>query len=63
MKVLVYKLETGGFSVLVQASPGKGRAPVVLNDVTLENIKGRVLPAVEAARRPKKQEQLGFQPE
>lgn len=53
MKVSVYKLETGGLTVLVQSSPGKGRAPVLLSDVTLENIKGRVLPLVEELRGPK----------
>ena len=53
MKVSIYKEEAGGFSVLVQASPGKGRSPVVLTGITKENIQEKVLPAVEVARRPK----------
>lgn len=60
MRVSVYKEEAGGFSVLVQASPGKGRSPVLLNAITLKNIKEKVLPAVENARRPKGASDLIF---
>lgn len=40
-------------SVLVQSSPGKGRAPVLLQQVTAENVVASVLPVVEQLRRPK----------
>lgn len=54
MKVSVYPIEEGGFKVLVQASPGSGLAPVLVQGVTQENIKGKVLPVVAAMRRPKR---------
>lgn len=53
MKVSVYKGPEGKLSVLVQASPGKGRPPVVIPEVTLQNIQEKVLPLVEAMRKPK----------
>lgn len=59
MKVSVYRSEEGNLSVLVQASPGKGLAPVVLSDVTSDNVKERVKAAVDAMRGPKA-EKLSF---
>lgn len=53
MKVSVYKLEGGGMSVMVESSPGKGRAPVLLQDITPENIAAKVLPVIQQLRRPK----------
>lgn len=53
MKVSVYKAEDGSMSVLVQASPGKGRPPVVLMGITPENVVAETLPVVEGMRRPK----------
>lgn len=53
MKVSVYVDEKGRLDVLVQASPGKGRSPVIVSDVTLENIVGMVGPIVTQMRRPK----------
>lgn len=53
MKVWVYKNEDGTMSVLVQAAPGKGRPPVVLQPITPENVKEQLLPLVNAMRRPK----------
>lgn len=53
MRVRVYKNEDGTTDVLVEASLGKGRPPVLLKGVTPENIKTQVLPVVTAMRRPK----------
>lgn len=53
MKVSVYKDAKGELSALIQASPGKGRPPMLLRGITLENVKSRVLPVVEAMRKPK----------
>lgn len=57
MKVSVYRLDGGGLSVLVQASVGKGRAPVLLQGITPENVVEKVLPVVAAFRGPKKPRQ------
>lgn len=54
MKVSVYIDEDGRLSVMVQASPGRGRAPTVLPVVTHKDIKEKVLAVVEEMRRPKK---------
>lgn len=53
MKVSVYKREDGDVDVLVQASVGKGRAPVFLGQVALGLLKPAVLKAVDVARGPK----------
>lgn len=53
MKVSVYRDLEGGLSVLVEATPGKGRAPVLLRPVALENIAEQVAPVIVAMRRPK----------
>lgn len=53
MRVSVYKLENGRQDVLVEASPGSGLAPVLIPNVTKEDIKSRVLPVVVEMRRPK----------
>ncbi len=53
MKVHVYQVDEGSFSVLVIPSLGKGRAPVLLQNVTSENLVAGVLPVIEDARRPK----------
>lgn len=53
MLVSVYKLEGGGMTVLVRSSPGKGRAPILVEGVTLENIVEKVSPAVVELRGPK----------
>ena len=57
MKVSVYKGPEGKLSVLVQASVGGGLAPVVVPEVTLENIQEKVRPLVVAMRRPKRTQQ------
>lgn len=53
MKVSVYLGPGGALSVLVQPSPGKGRPPVMIPGVTLENLTSKVSPVVEAMRKPK----------
>lgn len=53
MRVSVYKLEDGKMDVLVESTPGKGRSPVMLPDVTREDVVERVLPLVTQMRRPK----------
>lgn len=53
MKVSVYKDEEGSLSVLVQASLGEARAPILVGGVTLENIQEKVLPVIEAIRAPR----------
>lgn len=61
MKVSIYPREDGKVDILVQASPGKGRSPVVLAGVDRSALKAVLLPAVVAARGPKKaEEQLSF---
>lgn len=54
MKVSVYKEEGGTLALLVQASPGKGRVPVLVQGVVLEDVKATTLPLIEAMRAPKK---------
>lgn len=53
MKVTVYKLEDGRMSVLIESTPGKGRAPVLLQGITQENVSSAVLGVVTQLRRPK----------
>lgn len=50
MRVSVYKLDGGRIDVMVEASPGNGKAPVVLQNVTKTDIKERLAPVVEAQR-------------
>lgn len=50
MKVSIYRLEGGRIDVMVEASPGNGKAPVVLQDVTMEGIRLRVGPVIAAQR-------------
>jgi len=53
MKVSVYKMDKGKMAVLVESSPGKGRAPVMVPDITVGNVVERTLPIVTQLRRPK----------
>lgn len=50
MRVSVYKLDDGRMDVLVEASPGSGKAPVVIQGVTQEDLVQRVGPVVDAQR-------------
>lgn len=50
MKVSVYKEDGGALSVLLEASPGKGLAPVLVRGVTLDNITDKVSVEVEKMR-------------
>ncbi len=53
MRVSVYLLADGTMDALVIATPGKGRAPVLLKGVTPANVVAAVLPVVEGMRLPK----------
>lgn len=53
MRVHVYKHDDGDMSVLLEPSPGKGRPPVVLQGITSENVREKVLPQLAAMRAPK----------
>lgn len=53
MRIHVYKQDDGGMSVLVEPSPGKGRPPVVITDITIWNAREKILPAVVAMRAPR----------
>ena len=53
MRVSVYKLEDGAMAVLVEASPGKGFAPVLTHGVTPANVTELVRPVIDRMRRPK----------
>lgn len=50
MKVSVYKETDGALAVLVQASPGSGRIPLVLPGLTKGTLKAAVLQAVKDMR-------------
>lgn len=53
MRVSVYPDPGGGFTVLVQASPGKGVSPRVLRDVAQGDLVDKVLPVVTELRGPR----------
>lgn len=53
MKVMIYKEFEGKMAVLVIASPGKGRPPVVLKDLAPGDVKGAVGPVITEMRRPR----------
>ena len=53
MRVYVYLLEDGVMAAMVQASPGKGRAPVMVQAVTCENVVEKLLPVVAQMRLPR----------
>lgn len=50
MKVSVYAPVGGTMAVLVQATPGSGTPPVVLQGLTLENLKEEVSKVVVGMR-------------
>ena len=54
MRVHIYKDDKGDLSALVEPSPGKGRAPVLLQGITAGNVVREVLPVVQGLRGPKK---------
>lgn len=53
MRVHVYKDDKGNLSALIEPSPGRGRAPVLLQGITEENVVREVLPVVEGLRGPR----------
>lgn len=50
MKVSIYKLPEGRIDIMVEASPGNGKAPVVLQRVTKATVVEKVLPVLEAQK-------------
>lgn len=50
MRVHVFNLLDGKKSIMIEPSRGKGLAPVVLHDVTIEDLKRRLLPVVQRMR-------------
>lgn len=50
MKVSVFRLPSGRLDVLVEASVGNGKSPIVVLDVHREDFVGRVGPVVEAQK-------------
>ena len=58
MKVLVYVGVDGPAQVLLLASPGRGKGPVILDGVTPENVIEKVLPAIELMRGDRQFDQL-----
>lgn len=53
MKVSIYKGDGPPFAILLEASPGKGRPPVLLPQVSIEDLVGTVGPEIAAMRLPK----------
>lgn len=51
MKVSVYLMEEGKMAVLVEAALGKGLSPLMIRDITPENVLEKVGPAIETYRR------------
>lgn len=60
MKVSVYKEDKGKQFVLVQATTGSGLPPVVLPNITKENLRELVFAEVTRMRRPKNPTQVSF---
>ena len=50
MKVSVYRLPGGRIDIMVEASQGNSKSPVVLQGITKQNLHERVGPAVEAQK-------------
>lgn len=50
MKVSVYKLPDGRIDLMVEAAPGNGKAPVVLQNVNKGNLVEQLTPVLEAQR-------------
>lgn len=53
MRVHIYKDDKGRLSAFVEPSPGRGMAPVLLQDITPGNVVASVLPVVTSLRRPR----------
>lgn len=53
MRVHIYKMGPEVADVMVESSPGKGRAPVVVRHISPENVVGKVGPIIVAMRKPK----------
>lgn len=53
MRVSVYLVVDEDYQVLVESTPGKGRAPVLIQGVTRQNVVDRVRPVIDQLRRPR----------
>lgn len=60
MKVNIYKEPGGTFAIMVQASPGKGKPPVVVLGLAVRDVAGAVRPIVDEMRRPKESRPSDF---
>lgn len=63
MRVHIYKEPEGKVSVFIEPSPGKGRPPVLLQNLTPANVREKVLPVLMAARAPKEPRPRQLSPE
>lgn len=50
MKVSIYKLPEGRIDLMVEASTGHGKAPVVLLKITKDNLAAQLAPVLDALR-------------
>lgn len=50
MRVSVYRLPDGSMDVMVEASPGSGKSPVLVQGVTQDNVIEAVHPLVVAQK-------------
>lgn len=62
MKVSVYKEEGGTMAVLLQASPGKGRPPVLMQGVAPEDVGTLIEPLIPQMRSPRPQQARALGP-
>ena len=56
MRVHIYKRDEGQLTVMVEPTHGKGLPPVLLENVTAENVAEVVGPVIAAARAPGRQD-------
>lgn len=59
MRIHIFKRADGSLSVMLEPSIGKGLAPVLLQDITPDNVTEKVLPEVEKMRLPRAPRQAG----
>ena len=50
MKVSIYKLPDGRIDILVEASPGHGKPPFMLQNVSKDDLVDQLLPVLVAQR-------------
>lgn len=59
MKVSIYRLPDGTMDLMVEASPGSGKGPVLARGITQENVKGVALPLINSQRGRRVRPDLG----